>query len=244
MKPNRSLKPLLIALVCLSLACAFLSLPVERPSASPIPASPTALPPGETVPAVPTGTNPPPSATATEAAAALPTATLFAEEQLHTVIDESGTIQAKLPSLWSDLRTLPWTDAKGATLGVTFMASTDVEAFLAFQAEGVAISVSSRLPVGYIQVLEQEYELYIPRCEDTYKTRWELDDNPLYRGEYVVFGECEGRRDAWLSLFSLVNRQDAGQYIVRIVGYDMIPTYGDSFRDMILDFKVFPENLP
>jgi hypothetical protein len=244
MKPNRSLNPLLIALVCLSLACAFLSAPVERPQASPIPASPTALPPGETVPAGPTGTNPPPSATATEAPAALPTATLFAEEQLHTVTDESGAIQANLPILWDDLRTLPWTDAKGETLGVTFMASTDVDAFLAFRAEGVAISVSSRLPVGYIQLLEQEYELYIAHCEDTYKTRWELDDHPVYRGEYVVFNKCEGQRDTWLSLLSLVNKQDAGQYIVRVVGYDMIPLYGGSFRDMILDFKVFPENLP
>ena len=67
---------------------------------------------------------------------------------------------------------------------------------------------------------------------------------PSIAGCTFVFGECKGSRDTWLSLFSLVNKQGASRYIVRVVAYDMIPIYGDRFRDMILNFKVFPENLP
>jgi hypothetical protein len=51
-------------------------------------------------------------------------------------------------------------------------------------------------------------------------------------------------RDTWLSLFAVVDKQDPGNYIARVVAYDMIPTYGDSFRDIILNFKILPENIP
>jgi hypothetical protein len=29
-----------------------------------------------------------------------------------------------------------------------------------------------------------------------------------------------------------------------VVAFDMIPAYGDMFREIVMQFKVFPENLP
>jgi len=245
MKRNRVLYPLLVFLVLLILACVVLPAPVGKAQDTPTTASPTSIPPTATT-TTPSATSRPPSTATTAAQDQIvpPTATLFPEKQLHTVTDQTKAIEANIPTVWTDMRTVPWTDAKGATIGTTFMASTDVEAFLKFRAEGVAISVSSRLQIGYTQLLDEEYKLYVQHCNDTYKTRWKLDDAPVYRGMYFVFNECDGTPDAWLSLFSLVSKQDSGQYIARVVGYDMIPTYGDTFRDIILDFKVFPENLP
>ncbi|PKN92734.1 MAG: hypothetical protein CVU44_13845 [Chloroflexi bacterium HGW-Chloroflexi-6] len=236
---SRNQVSLLVALAVLTLACVLLPVTVTEG-----PDEPTALPP------TPTGS----ASTATAAvlpteAAASPTLTLplaevlAPEERLDTVTDETNAIRANIPTVWTDTRTDPWLDAKGNTLGIIFLASTDIEAFLAFKAEGVAISVSRRLPVGYTQLLDEEYEFYVTRCQDTYKTRWKLDGS-VYRGMYFVFGECDQTRDAWLSLFSVVSQQDSSQYIARVVGYDMIPTYGDTFRDIIMDFEVFPENLP
>jgi len=248
MKRNRVLYPLLAFLVLLTLACAALSAPIGKAHDTPAAASPTSIPPTATttMPTAPTATSRPLSTATTIAQDQIvpPTATLFPEKQLHTVTDQDNTIEANIPTAWTDMRTVPWTDAKGTTIGTTFMASTDVDAFLKFRAEGVAISVSSRLQIGYTQLLDEEYKFYVQHCKDTYKTRWKLDNAPVYRGMYFVFNECDGTPDAWLSLFSLVSKQDSGRYIARVVGYDMIPIYGDTFRDIILNFKIFPENLP
>jgi hypothetical protein len=245
MKRNRALQILIWGFVLLSLACVILPKSVDNGVVTPAAASPTLILPTDTVPA-PTATISPikTPTTAVETQSSIPTATVFPEEQLYTVTDQTKVIEVTVPTVWTDMRTLPWTDAKGATIGTIFMVSTDVEAFLKFQAEGVAISVSGHLPVGYTQLLDDEYKFYIQQCQDTYKTRWRLDDNPIYRGMYFVFGECKGQRDTWLSLFSLVSKQGTSRYIARVVAYDMIPTYGDTFRDIILKFKVFPENLP
>ena len=245
MQRNQILHLLLLGTVLVSLACVILPTPIGKEQATAVVTSPTPISTTETVPA-PTGTSLPLSTAipATETQITNPTVTLFPEEQLYTVTDQTKAIEATIPSIWTDLRTQPWTDAKGATIGTILMASTDIEAFLAFQAEGVAISVSNRLPMGYTQLLDEEYKFYSQPCQDTYRTRWRLDDHPVYRGMYFVFGECEGQRDTWLSLFSLVGKQDADRYVARVVAFDMIPTYGDMFRDIILKFKVFPENLP
>jgi hypothetical protein len=124
-----------------------------------------------------------PAATLTSAPqepTASPTTTPFPETQLHTITDQTGAIEANLPTAWTDVRTEPWLNEQGETIGTTFTASTDIESFLKFEAEGVAISVSRRLQVGYIQLLEQEYDAYVRHCEDTYRTRWHLED-PVYR---------------------------------------------------------------
>jgi hypothetical protein len=239
----------LSCMLLLTVACLSLTAPRAGDSATPTsaPAQPvstatTAPTPTEIIAS--TKTVPAASPTAASPTQAFsPTATLFPEKLLHRVTDQTGAIEANIPTLWTDLRTEPWLDDQGQTLGTTFIASTDIAAFLKFQAEGVAISVSRRLPVGYIQLLETEYAKYIQHCEDTYKTRWNVED-PIYTGKHVVFGECNGQRDTWLSLFSVVNKRDPSQYIARVVAYDMIPTYGDEFRDIIMKFKVFPENLP
>ena len=241
---SRNQISLLVALVVLTLACVLLPVTVTEGQDEPTALSSSTIVPTPTV------------STSTATAAVLPTevvasptptlplADAFApEERLDIVTDETNAIRANIPAVWTDTRTDPWLDAKGNILGIIFLASTDIEAFLDFKAEGVAISVSRRLPVGYTQLLDEEYDFYITRCQDTYKTRWKLD-GPVYRGMYFVFGECDQTRDAWLSLFSVVNQQDSSQYVARVVGYDMIPTYGDTFRDIIMDFEVFPEKLP
>jgi hypothetical protein len=141
------------------------------------------------------------------------------------------------------MRTAAWVDKNNQTIGTTFMASTNIEDFLNWKAEGVAISVSRHLQVGYVELLDQEYEFYVKQCTDTYRTRWTLE-NPIYAGKYVVFGDCGSDQNSWLSLFSVTGKKDAGKYIARVLAYDMIPTYGDAFRDIIMQFQVFPENLP
>jgi hypothetical protein len=172
-----------------------------------------------------------------------PTNTLFPEEQLHTVMDQTGAIQVNIPMAWTDTRTEPWLDEKSETIGTTFMASTDIDLFLELRAEGVSVSVSQHLPVGYAELLESEYDYYLKYCEDIYKTRWRLD-HPVYKGFYYVFGACNGMRDTWLSLFTIVDKQDPDNYIARVVAYDMIPTYGDTFRDIIMNFEILPESIP
>jgi hypothetical protein len=172
-----------------------------------------------------------------------PAETLFPEEQLDTVMDQTGAIRVNIPTTWTDRRTEPWLDENNETIGTTFMASTNIDAFLKLGAEGVAVSVSQHLPVGYAELLEREYDYYVKYCEDTYKTRWRLD-HPVYKGFYYVFGECNGVRDTWLSLFAVVDKHDPGKYIVRVVAYDMIPTYGDTFRDIIMNFEILPEKIP
>jgi hypothetical protein len=214
--------------------------------------TPTAEPPATQTAPASTQAIPPPAPTITptrrvepvETATNLPpTAAVNPEQQTHFVTDETGAIEANIPTVWADLRTEPWLNEKGETLGTIFTASTDIEAFLNFQAEGVSISVSRKLPVGYIQLLETEYDRYVKPCEDSYKTRWKLDD-PVYNGLYFVFGKCAGTDYTWLSLFTLVDQRSPGQYIARLVGYDMIPIYGEDFRTMLLKFKVHPEKLP
>jgi hypothetical protein len=172
-----------------------------------------------------------------------PTATLFPEQQLETVTDETGAIEASLPTTWTERRTEAWVDSKGKEVGTTLIAAMDLEGFLKFQAEGVSISVSRRLPIGYVQLLENEYKVYSQDCDDSYKTRWKLED-PVYNGMYFVFGECAGTEYTWLSLFTAVSKKEPGKYIVRVVAYDMIPIYGEDFRIMVMKFKVNPEKLP
>lgn len=245
MNRKRAFKqPLLLSIALLILACVILPAPFGKGGAIQTSVPPNPISPTETAPApIPTTTPTSTPTTAPPDQVLPPTATLFPEEQLHTVTDQTNVIEANIPTVWTDTRTEPWKDKKGRTIGTIFMASTNIEAFLKFQAEGVAISVSRHLPVGYAQLLEDEYASYVKQCKDTYKTRWKLE-NPTYNGAYFVFGECAKTQNTWLSVFSMVSKQDPGQYIARVVAYDMIPTYGDTFRDMILKFKVFAENLP
>jgi hypothetical protein len=248
MKRKQSSGILFVSLFMLTLACVIVPAPLDKgrttqTSITPSPFSFTATVPSPIVTAIPAS---PPTFTPTvvlQNPVLSPTAQFFPEEQLHTVIDQTGVIEVTIPTTWTDVRTEPWVDEKGETIGTTFTASTAIDAFLRLQAEGVAISVSRRLPIGYVQLLEREYDFYVKSCQDVYKTRWKLDD-PVYRGMYFVFGECNGVRDTWLSLFSVVNKSDPGQYIARVVAYDMIPIFGDAFRDIIMKFKVFPENIP
>jgi hypothetical protein len=228
------------------LACNSLSVPFDQAtqtSTAPVSISFTETTQSPVLTLVPTTT---PTLTQTaipEKPTVHPTDTLFPEEQLETVTDQTGAIQVNIPTTWTDTRTEPWLDEKSETIGTTFMASTNIDAFLQRRAEGVAVSVSQHLPVGYAQLLEHEYDYYVKYCEDTYKTRWQLD-HPVYKGFYYVFGECNGVRDTWLSLFAVVDKHDPGRYIARVVAYDMIPTYGDTFREIIMNFKILPEKIP
>jgi hypothetical protein len=171
-----------------------------------------------------------------------PTPTLFPEKVLHTVSDDYQAIKAILPEAWIDMRNEPWVDGKNQVIGTTFISSTNVEDFLSLKAEGVAISVSNRLGKGYIQLLDEESKLYRKICEDTYKTTWTIE-HPVYKGKYIVLG-CSSNPDSWLTVEAMVNKQASGAYVVRVIALDMVPTYGDQFRDIINQFQVFPENIP
>jgi len=246
MNRNQASKPLWVLMIMTVLACNILSVPFDQATQTatvPVSISFTETAQSPVLTLIPTTT---PALTPTaipEKPTLHPTDTLFPEEQLYTVVDQTGAIQVNIPTTWTDTRTEPWLDEKSETIGTTFLASTDIDAFLKLRAEGVAVSVSQHLPVGYAQLLESEYDHYVKDCEDTYKTRWPLD-HPIYKGFYYVFGECNGVRDTWLSLFTAVDKHDPGKYIARVVAYDMIPIYGDTFRDIIMNFEIFPENIP
>jgi hypothetical protein len=247
MNLKRTFNPILLCVFLSSLACVTLTAPFgARNNATEPPAEQTVVVNTEVVPEnTPTRTptsKPTVIPTTAPTAALPPTATLHPEKQTYFVTDETGAIEANIPTVWTDLRTEPWVNEKGEKVGTIFTASTDIEAFLKFQAEGVSISVSHKLPVGYIQLLETEYERYIKQCEDTYLTRWKVED-PVYQGLNIVFGDCAETDNTWLSLFTLVDKRNPSQYIARLVAYDMIPIYGEDFRTMLLKFKVHPENL-
>jgi hypothetical protein len=173
---------------------------------------------------------------------ARPTETLFPEKILHSVSDADNVIKAVLPKAWNDTRTEPWVDKKNQPIGVTFISAVDVDAFLNLSSEGVAISITKHPETGYIQLLENEAAIYKKICEDTYKTTWNVDHSK-YRGKYVVLC-CSSNPDSWLSIMTLVSKKDPGTYVARVIGLDMVPTYGDQFRDILLQFSVNPENLP
>lgn len=248
MTPKRSFLPAVVLMILPILACVILPAPLGNQDRAtetqtvPAPVTFTETAPA-TAPAT-ASTAEPTSTPATPQDTALPPTTALAPElQLHMVTDETGAIEANIPTVWTDTRTEPWVNEKGEKVGTIFTASTNIEAFLKFQAEGVSISVSRHLPVGYVQLLETEYKVYVKQCQDTYKTRWTLED-PVYKGMYFVFGECAGTQYTWLSLFTAASKKEPGKFVARIVAYDMAPIYADDFRAIIMKFKVNPENLP
>jgi len=171
------------------------------------------------------------------------TATPFPEEYLHTVTDDTGAIKASVPVVWSDLRTVPWVDADGETIGTTLMASTDIEAYLDWQVEGVSISATRKLDRGYIQLLDEEYVKYSQVCTDPFFKHWDFE-NEFHRGLYYALVDCGGVEDGWLRLFTVVGRADPKAYTARVQAYDMIPIFGQEFGDILMMFQVLPENLP
>ncbi len=205
--------------------------------------SPTSNPtPSPTWTALPAPSLPTSETSAPEASPAAP-ATPYPEKNTHFVSDASGAIEANIPLLWTDTRSEDWLDDHGREIGTTFIASTDIEKFLKFQAEGVSISVAKSSPVGYIQLMDQDYDAYLKLCADPYKTEWDFK-NELYRGKEVVLHECNQVPDSWFSLLSVVPIQEPSSYIARVRGLDLIPIFGDDFRTMIMKFKVHPEYLP
>jgi hypothetical protein len=191
----------------------------------------------DTVPANSSGMLAPPTPPATS------TPTLFPEQDLHTVTDDTGAIQATIPVVWSDQRTIPWVSAAGEMIGTTFIASTDIEAYLSWQVEGVSISVTRRLDRGYIQLLDEEYATYSKVCRDPFLDRWDFS-NEFHRGKYYVLVDCGGVEGGWLHLFSVVGRVDPKAYTARVLAYDMIPLFGSDFGDIMMMFQVDPDKLP
>lgn len=204
--------------------------PIEIATIAPALPEPTATQPEPT--ARPTQTPIPPTATST----------LFPEYQTHMLSDQTGAISINVPTTWTDQQTLPWLDEKGKQVGTTFIVATNVDQFLALEAEGVAISVSKRLPIGYIELLDREVPNYLGICEDTYRTRWEIND-ATHRGREAVLG-CHGSSYEWLTIMTMVNKSDPAAYIVRLVGLDLAPIFGDDFREMLRQFEVNPSLLP
>jgi len=168
--------------------------------------------------------------------------TLFPEYLTHFVTDETGAITINVPTTWTDRRTLPWLDENGKHVGTTFIVANDVEKFLALKTEGVSMSVSKRLPIGYIELLDNEVPNYLGVCDDTYHTRWDVNTD-THRGKEATLN-CHGSSYEWLSIMTMVNKEDPAAYIVRLVGFDMIPIFGEDFRDMLRQFEIDPTLLP
>jgi hypothetical protein len=177
------------------------------------------------------------------ASALPPSPSLFPEQNLHLVTDETGAISATVSVTWGDTRSVPWTDAQGQVIGTTFIASSDVDAFLDLQAEGIAISVSRRLGRGYIQLLDEEYQTYLDICNDPFYTFWDFQ-NEFQRGKYFVLDNCAGVDNSWLSVLSVVNVENPQAYVARILAYDLEPIFGEDFRGLAMQFQVDPEALP
>jgi hypothetical protein len=229
----------LLAPLALSLACGLFSQP--QPTAIPATAEDTRPPtstlsPPTTRPRLGTPTRIPSRTPA-------PSATLFPEEVLASVANDAGSILATVPSVWTDVRSLDWTDEQNRVVGHVLLASTNVEAFLAWKVEGVSISVSRRLGIGYMQLLERDYERYRGLCEDPFLTFWD-EESSLHRGKSFVLCDCGGVEDGWLSVMSMVPKDGSGAYVAEVLAYDMPPTYGSDFRDIMLRFEVFPDKLP
>jgi hypothetical protein len=191
---------------------------------------------------LPSATEPEPTSRPTQTPIP-PTATLtpFPEDLTHFVTDDTGAITINVPTTWTDQQTLPWLDESGMEVGTIFIASTDIDKFLVLEAEGVAISVSKQYPLGYVELLDIEILPYLSVCDDTYKTRWEIDTD-THRGREADLN-CHDSSYEWLSIMTLVNKADPAAYIVRLVGFDMIPIFGEDFRDMLRQFEVKPSLL-
>jgi hypothetical protein len=172
-----------------------------------------------------------------------PSPSPFPEQDLHIVSDEQGAITATVPRVWQQTQTIPWLDGRGQIIGTTLMASSDIEGFRKWQVEGVAISVSRRLPMGYVQLLDKEHATYLKLCNDTFETYWDFE-NALYRGKYVVFNNCANVNNSWLSVLSVVSIEHPQAYVARVLAYDLPPIFGEDFRDMAMQFSVHADYLP
>lgn len=239
MRCRRRTYPALLAPVVLSLACSLLSQP--QPTASPATAEAPRKPTSTSFPP----TIKPPLRTPTRIPSETPpaSATPFPEEVLVAVANDAGSILATVPSVWTDVRSLDWTDEENRVVGHVLLASTDVDAFLAWRVEGVSISVSRNLGMGYRQLLERDYARYRGLCDDPFLTFWD-EESSLHRGKSFVLDDCGGVEDGWLSVMSVVPMDDSGAYVAEILAYDMPPTYGGTFRDIMLRFEVSPDKLP
>lgn len=227
-----------LAALALSLACSLSAQP--RPTV--IASTATDTPPPSIARLQPTATRPYHTPTPSPKTPT-PSATPFPEYDLIAVTNEAGSITATIPRVWADIRSLDWTDEDGRVIGHTLRASTDIDAFLAWKVEGVAISVSRRLRIGYIELLDREYERYEPLCGDPFQTFWD-EDSSLHRGKSFVLTDCGGVEDGWLSVMSMVPRDGSGAYVAEVFAYDMPPTFGGDFRDILLRFEVVPDRLP
>jgi hypothetical protein len=244
------IKSMLILLIFFITACNLFKETATQQLPQPNP--PSQDPPLEVATTAPALPEPLPSATATQPKPTSkptqtpfsPTATItpFPEDLTHFVTDETGVITINVPTTWTNQRTLPWLDENGKQVGTTFFVATDVDKFLTLEAEGVAISVSKRLPIGYIELLDTEVPSYLGICDDTYHTRWDINTD-THRGKEAVLN-CHGSSYEWLSIMTMVNKEDPAAYIVRLVGFDMIPIFGEDFRDMLRQFEIDPANLP
>jgi hypothetical protein len=231
----------LLAPLALSFACSLFTPPQPLPATSS---------PETEAPRPPTRTSSPPTAEAPIRAPIRipsqtppPSATVFPEEQLITVANSAGSILATVPTVWTDVRSLDWVDDQNRVMGHVLLASTDVDAFLAWKVEGVSISVSRNLGIGYVQLLEQDHAKYGEVCDDVYHTFWD-EDSSLHRGKSFVLNDCGGVQGGWLSVMSVVPKDDSGAYVAEVLAYDMPPTYGDTFRQIMLRFEVSPDKLP
>ena len=183
------------------------------------------------LPLVPTGTS------------VAPPATPVREDQFRTVTNDAGSIAVTIPSAWADVRSLPWTNERNAVTGHKVVASSDVEAFLRWEADGVAISVSRNLGMGYIQLLDADYAVFRQLAPNPVHV-YDDFENSLHRGKFFNLLLCGGVQGCFLRVFSVVPQSDVPAYVAEILIYDDLPYATGAIDDSIMRFEVFSDQLP
>lgn len=105
-----------------------------------------------------------------------------------TVNDDSGQLAVSVPASWSQVDGAAWTNSDGETLGISVLASPDLNGFLSsWTVPGVSFRASSDLGMSATEVLE----LFDFSGECSYDGRQSYSDQ-LYTGQYDVWTNCGG----------------------------------------------------
>ncbi len=172
-----------------------------------------------------------------------PSATTPNENRLRIITNDADSISVAVPSTWTEVRSLTWTNEQEVVIGHKLVASSDVEAFLEWKADGVSISVSRRLPIGYLQLLDKEADRY---GELAPHPAYSFDDfeNSHHRGKYFTLWLCGGVQGCLLRGFSVVPKGDGPTYVAEVLLYDDLPYTSQAIDDSIMRFEVDPDRLP
>ena len=230
-----------VLFLLISLACATMPAgPLGSGSESQSTAAPTATeasPAAQSTPALPTSASP---------ALPLPTPTISAnaESSLMPIVNQSGSISMTVPATWTDVRSSAWKDEDGRVIGDVLTASPDIDRFLQREADGVSVMVSRRLGIGYIQLLDAEFQHYSSLNPTSIYRRYFDFANSRHRGKSISMFFCGPVQGCNLDVFALVPVSDPSAYVAEVLLYEDLPYLPSAVDERIMDFAVDPAKLP